>query len=144
MLLNMNVYRETTDDEHTVSIPPTTSESEKRTVSIPPTTSESEKHEVVRTVEFNSVTLNGKSYRASPPLSFVCTTLVSPEPGLTYLTGDFDILLAHESSEELFNRILPELLEYLWEEYALEDTSMLDGRARDLGEELRARFAEQT
>ena len=93
----------------------------------------------IRVLRRESFTLNGKPYRAVPPLCF----LLTQHSGMFHLQGDFDICLTHESPEELTTVLLLEVLEYLWEEYALENDSDMDEGARKLRAELLNRFAAQ-
>jgi hypothetical protein len=67
-------------------------------------------------------------YRASSPLAFQCAL----RSGIYTLSGPFGIVLSHESVDILVEEMVPEFLEYLWEEYALEDEAALDGPARKL------------
>ena len=91
---------------------------------------------VVEVIRREFVTLGKRRHRASPPLSFVLTG----HSGMYHLEGDFDIQLTHESAAELTSVLLDEVLEFLWEEYALEEEAQLDEGARRLRTELRSRL----
>lgn len=91
---------------------------------------------VVEVIRREFITLGERRYRASPPLSFVLTE----HSGMCRLKGDFDIQLTHESAAELTSVLLDEVLECLWEEYALEDDAHLDEGARRLRTELQSRL----
>ena len=54
--------------------------------------------------------------------------------------AEFEICMAHESSDELTTTLLQETLELLWKEYALEDEDALDQKDRELKASLLDRF----
>ena len=119
--------------ESTLSIPPAHS-----TITISGTHGEQPVDlQITGTFELRYVTLLGERFEAVPPLSFRITTI---PPETVAIEGEFDILLADESYERLTDTLLPEAIESLWEEYVLEDSSILDEGALELRTALSARL----
>lgn len=87
-------------------------------------------------IRVGRVVLSGTPYRISPPLVFSLTQ----SDGVYFMEGEFEICMAHESSDELTTTLLQETLELLWKEYALEDEDALDQKARELKASLLDRF----